>query len=307
MRARRIAVLLVPVLFITPLAGPAAATPDAPVRFEVLQAAYYSFAQGGPTNQSMAMRCALLELFAGESGEGNSTALNASDELLGNTTRQSMAFIRYAPNDTVPTGNAGGVADASRFHYYYGLSLVPTAIFDGTALDFAPGSQTSQHYRDLYNASSKVPAGASINATGNLVITSGVLRFEVFSPINLTGRHAFLRAALVEDNVSAGSGGRVLHHVLREFLGGFSIAGEANSTVIGQFNFHTSTDWVESQLGAVLFLQSDTPPAYPKKEGPPRIDLLATVILPLAVLVTGAIMAGVVARFVASERKARLR
>jgi hypothetical protein len=307
MRALGIAALLASILFLGPLTGPVGATPDTPARFEVLQAAFYSFAQAGPTNQSIASRCVLLELFTGEAGSGNSSALNASDELLANTTRQSLALIRYAPNETVPTWNAAGIADASRFLYYYGGSLVPTAIFDGTAWDFAPGNGTDQHYRDLYNSSSQVPPGASINASGSLVITTGTLHFEVFSPFNLSGHRTYLRAALVEDNVSSGPGGRVLQHVLRGSLGAFALPLEGNSSIVGQFDFHNSTAWVESQLGVVLFVQSDGPPVYPKKGPPPSFDIFATFIVPVAVLVTGAAMVLVVARFITSERRARLR
>jgi hypothetical protein len=277
------------------------------VRFEVLQAAYYAFSQAGPTNQSLTMRCVLLELFAGTEGPENATVINASDSLLANTTRQSMAFVRYPANETAPTGPAGGVVDAYRFAEYYAGALVPTAIFDGTARDFAPGLGTEAHYWDLYNLSAAVAPGAAINATGSIAISYGNLRFEVFSPYNLSGSRVYLRAALVENNVTYSPGGRVFHHVLRASLGGYELALAGNSTVAGQFNFAVDSRWVESQLGVVLFVQSDGPRAVGPIGPPPGFDFLGAVILPLAVLVTGAVMVLVLSRSITSERKARLR
>jgi hypothetical protein len=255
----------------------------------------------------MANRCVLLELFADESGASSQTVLNATDDLLGNHSRAKLAFIRYAPNETVPIESAGSVAASSRLADYYQGSIVPTALFDGTVQDFSPGNGTSQRYADLYAARAAVGPGASINATGSIAISVGSLHFEVFSPRNLSGHRMYLRAAIVENNVKSQLEGRTLHYVLRSFLGAYALRLDGNSSAKGQFNFAVGTGSVESQLGAVLFVQSDGDVSPTPKTGPPQLDIFAQLVLPVAVLVTGAVMLIVLVRFITSERKARLR
>jgi hypothetical protein len=278
------------------LAGALAPSANAapPERFEVLQSVVHPLDTLGWTRQGLTERCVLVEqhVTAGTAPEADARA--AVDALLDNTTRRQLAYAEYGGSE-------------SRFADYYRSTFTPTAIFDGLGWVAGGGPQGLLHAQAAYDEASRVLPQASINVSSSTVITTGHLDFEVFVPADLTGYTGAVRAVLVEDNVTSAEAGRPLRYLVRESLGGGAFAFEGNATLEGRLNFTLDPSWVVSRLYAVMFVQIDAPPAHPLGTPPPSYDLVGAILVPIAVLVTGATMAVIFVRYVTAERKARLR
>jgi hypothetical protein len=276
-------------------ATPAGAARDPSAgRFEVLQAAFHPLSSLDTTRQPLGLRCVLLELEANATSPEGVEARAAAEALLNETTRQTLVFAEFPPGH-------------SRFLDYYRATLVPTAIFDGTVRDFGGDGQTLTHYQAAFDATAGEPARASINVSSSTVISTGHLDYEVFAPDDLGAYTASVRAVLVEDPVASSGAGGDLHFVVRAYLAGDRVALTGNASQSGRFNFTLDPSWVEGRLSAIVFVQVDrTPPG--ELQGPTTtFDLLGAVIVPLAALVTGVALALMVARYIAAERRSRLR
>lgn len=296
MRRPTLALLAVVAVAVLLLAGApsAGASPQDPARFEILQAAYHPLNALAPTGQNLSERCVLLEQYAGLGGPQNANARAASDALVNNTTRRALAFAEYHPTHT-------------RFVDYYRASFVPTGIFDGTQWEFGGGQQTLVHYEAGYELARQAPAGASINVTGGVAISNGYIDFDVFSPFNLSAQFVSVRALIVEDPVVSPQDGRELRYVVRQYVVGQRIELLGDSSHTGRFEFTVDPSWVESRLAAVVFVQVDGPRGFEIPAPSAPVDLLGALLVPLAVLVTGSVMAVILVRFVSAERRARLR
>jgi len=265
----------------------AGASGGAPARFAVLQAAYYAFGQAGPTHQRADERAVLLEHASEASGPLSDVQHNASDALVNSTTRTQLVLLEYqAPAPANPLASAYALG---RFQEFYQADRVPTSIFDGTKRMVAFGQDAPATYLQLYEASRSTPAGASIMARGGIVLTNGYLEAEAAAVADLAGARVYLYAALVEDPVPSPEGGRGLRFVVRTFLGGIELTG---GHAEGRFNFTRDPGWIESRLGAALWVQSDGP-----SEGtPPPADGAGDGSWSAALLVAApAIMIGVLA------------
>lgn len=277
---------------------PAAAT-DAPGRFVVLQTAYYSFAQAGPTNQSSIQRAVLLEQASPASGPDGDLQHNASDALLANTTRLQLVMIEYqAPAGSNPLA---APTASNRLPEYYKADRVPTTIIDGTRriVAFAPNSPET--FASTRAAAAAVPAGAAITVSGGIVLQNGHLDVEVSTSGDLTGTQVYLRAVLVEDHLPSPADGRDLRYVARALLGNLRVVeGHAD----GRFNFPVDAGWVESHLGAVVFVQSDGPvEGSPPGPGAPADDALGTLLLWAAPVAMVGVLSLLVLVFARRERR----
>lgn len=278
-----------------------------PARFEVLQAAYFGFSQAGPTNQSLAQRAVLLETFVGGGGGADKFAREAAYGLVNNSTRGEFLLAEHHLSSG-PSADALQTAYGSDRHAnYYRGQLVPTAIFDGLYKEYGGGAQVAQNYRAGYEAARARAPGASINLTGAVVLDTGFLDFEVFSPLNTSLHRVVLRGVLVEDRASATAGGDEMRYVVRTGLSGAPLELSGDATVRGRINFTVSTAWVESRLGAIVFVQSDGPKSSPDRTPDPGRGLASLLLVPAAALVTGVVMAIIIVRYVSAERRARLR
>lgn len=263
-------------------------------RFEVLQAAVFDFGAPSATHQGLDNRVVLFEHHLGAEGPLNENASGAA-----------RAFLSETPPGTV--AYAGFLAPHARFTQYYGSEIVPVARFDGLFAEFGGSPQTLGHFRSSFNASRARPADASINLSGALVIDRGFLDYEVFSPVDFTGFSVSLRALLVEDPVASPRGGADQRFLVREYLSGVRLALPGNASFSGRINFSADPAWVESRLSAIAFVQVDAPPPVLRPPRAAPFDFLTAVVVPLAVLTTGATMAVMVLRYVSAERRSRLR
>jgi hypothetical protein len=286
------AVLFGGTLFLSAVA-PAAQAASAD-RFEVLQAVFHPLEAPGSTHQGLTERCVLVEQHATGGSVAESDARGAADALLNNTTRRQLVYAEFGATET-------------RFADYYQSTFIPTAIFDGGGWVAGGGPQALPHAQAAYDEASREVPRASINVSSTIVITGGHLDFEVFVPSDFTGYTGAVRALIVEDRVSSSEANRELRYLVRESLGGGHLAFTGNDTEAGRYNFTLDSSWVQSRLAAIVFVQIDAPPPGQLGGPPPARDLFGAVVVPIAVLVTGATMALIVARYVTAERKARLR
>ena len=263
-------------------------------RFEVLQAVFHPLEAPGWTRQGLTERCVLAEQHATGGTVAEADGRLATDALLNNTTRRQFVYAEFAENQ-------------SRFADYYQSTFIPTAIFDGRGWVAGGGPQALLHAQAAYDEASRELPRASINVSSSMVITAGHLDYEVFVPPDLTGYTGSVRALIVEDRVASAEAQRELRFVVREMLGGGHLAFSGNLTQAGRLNFTLDSTWVLSRLAAIVFVQVDTPPAGQLPGPPPPRDLFGVVVVPIAVLVTGATMAVIFVRYVTAERKARLR
>ncbi len=263
-------------------------------RFEVLQAVFHPLEAPGWTRQGLTERCVLAEQHATGGSGPEADARLAADALLNNTTRRQFAYAEFSANE-------------SRFADYYQSTFIPTAIFDGRGWVAGGGPQALLHAQAAYDEASRELPRASINVSSSMVITAGHLDYEVFVPPDLTGYTGYVRAVIVEDHVASADAQRELRYLVREILGGGHLAFSGNLTEAGRLNFTLDSTWVLSRLAAIVFVQVDAPPSG-QLQGPlPARDLFRVVVVPIAVLLTGAAMAVIFARYVRAERKARLR
>lgn len=278
-----------------------------PVRFEILQAAYFGFSQTGPTNQSLTQRAVLLETFVGSGGGADGFAREAAYGLVNNSTRGELLLAEHHLA-IGPSADALGTAYGNdRFGNYYRGQLVPTAIFDGLYKEYGGGTQVAQNYRAGFDAARARAPGASINLSGAVVLDTGFLDFEVFSPLNTSLHRVVLRGVLVEDRVPATAGGDEMRYVVRAGLSGAPLDLTGDATVSGRINFTVATTWIESRLAAIVSVQSDGPKTGSELPGDATGDFASAILAPLAVLVTGIVMAIIIVRYVSAERRAKLR
>lgn len=267
-------------------------SPAAPSRFEVLQTVFHPFNASAPSHQNLSTRCVLFENFVNDSNAGAAFSRAAAYALLNNTSRGELAYAELDPS-------------SSRFTDYYRGSLVPEAVFDGTGQEYGGTPQSLQQFEGEAGAKSAVAPGVALSAGGAIVLSAGHIDFTVDSPLTLAGYLVTVRAFLVEDHVPLGSG--EARFLVRAYLVGQRLNFSAPASFEGRINFTKDAPWVESQLAAIVFVQVDAPPPIDRSPGAPAFDLLGAVVVPLAVLATGATLAYIVARYVRAERRARLR
>jgi hypothetical protein len=185
---------------------------------------------------------------------------------------------------------------------YYGADFVPTAIFDGAGRIVAFGSGTPEAFDNALAAAATAPAGATINASGGLVLGNGYLDVAAAAVEDVSGSRVFVRAVLVEDHLPSPADGRDLRFVARVWLGNLRLdEGRAE----GRFTFAVDPSWVPSRLGAVLFVQSEGPvEGAPPPGGLPPADFLAEVLLPVS---TAAMVAVAALLFMWLTRRERRR
>ncbi len=271
----RWAACLVVALVAASVLAPPSLAADEPPRFAVLQAAYYAFSQQGPTNQTADERAVLLEQSSTPGGPLEDIQHNATDVLLNATTRGQFVMTEYQNSNS--SDPLTPPLASRRLPDYYRAELLPTSIFDGTRRLVAFGPSTPATFIDTYESARAQPAGASIWARGAIVLDNGYLEVEASLDLDLANTRSYLRAVLVEDHLTSPADGRDLRYVVRSFLGNLDTSGGGAT---GRFNFTLDPTWLESRLGAVLFVQSDgrvegTPPPAPEPQG----DLLRSVLL----------------------------
>lgn len=256
-------------------AVPAMGAQDGPGQFTVLQAAYYSFDQPAPTNQSSNHRAVLLEQSSPGSGGLADFQHNASDALLENASRAALVMVEYqGPAASNPLAAASA---AHRMPEYYRADLLPTTIIDGTRRIVAFADNSPETFANAVAAAATVPAGASITASGGTVLQNGYLDAEATATADVTGAHVFLRVVLVEDHVGSPADSRDLRFVARAWLGSLRVV---DGHAAGRFNFTLDPAWEESRLGAVLFVQSDGPvEGTPPPAGAPGGDPIGVALL----------------------------
>jgi hypothetical protein len=272
----------------------AAAEPPAAERFEVLQALFHPLASPGWTRQGLDERCVLMEQRAEGGSPPEAEARAAADALLGNTTRRQLCYAEFGHNE-------------SRFPEYYRSTTVPSAVFDGTARVSGGGPQALLHAQAAYDEAERVAPRASLNVSSGSVITAAHVDYEVFAPEAFAGYTVAVRALIVEDLVDSAEAGRELRYLVRLYLPGDRVELGGNASIAGRLNFSLAPSWVEGRLAAVVFVQIDTPPPSPPIFPSTSFDLVGALLVPAAVLATGAAMALLVARAVRRERRAKLR
>jgi hypothetical protein len=295
------------VLLIAASIPAASAAPSAPKRFEVLQAAYYRFSQAGPTNQSADSRAVLFEHLIGSPGEVTRHSLDGADALLANQSRSRLVYVQYHASGMTPPDPLAPLLGGDRFSSYYQAERAPYAIFDGLIRDFSAGANAQDRYESAFNSRLPLAPAAAINVSGAVVIQNGFVDVQAWTEAPINGTNVFVRVAVVEDNVSSPSHGRVLHHVLRAFLGGAPLVGGPRAEATQRFNFSVANDWVESQLGAVVFVQYDGPTEGPTAAETDTVpDFWGRYLLPIASLTTSFVGLALIAYFSrAKQRGAR--
>lgn len=273
---------------------PVAGATTAAARAEVLQTVFHPITSAGWTHQDFSVRCVLVEQRVDGSDATAQDARAAVDSLLNSTTRRELAYAEFGAGDT-------------RFHDYYQLTLNPTALFDGLGIVAGGGPQAQVHAQAAFDEAARRLPRASINVSSSTAVTTGVLNYEVFAPLDLTGYSVSIKAMLVEDLVYSADAGRELRYFVRQYLAGDRLELHGNTTATGILEFGVDASWVASRLAAVVFVQVDAIPAVPLPAPPERADLFAAVVVPLAALATGATLAVMFARYISAERRARLR
>ncbi len=269
--------------------GNAAAPPD---RFEVLQAAFHPLSSTEATRQGLDERCVLLEQLVGGESAANADARAAADALVNNSSRSALAYAEFA-------------APHTRFKEYYRTELAPTAYFDGLGLVSGGGPQARAQFQTALDEAARVLPGASINLSTVVVVSTGHIDYEVFSPLNLQGFTVSVRGLIVEDPVSSAEAGGDVRFVVRQYLAGDRLDLTGDSSRGGRLNFSLEPGWVQSRLAAIVFVQVDAPPAgrLPQESG--SNNFFAEVLVPLAALAAAGALALIFARTLAAQRRSR--
>lgn len=302
-----IAALVVGACVLGPLVPSAVASSEAPGRFEVLQAAFFAFSQSGATHQPLAQRCVLLEDYIASAGSENALARQAAYAILNNTSRSQFVLAEHHPLGGEAADPLGTAYATDRFTLVYRVQVVPAAGFDGLFWEYRAGNSTRVNYESDYHAARERPAGASVNVSGAVVLDTGFVDYEVFSPLDLSAYRVVVRGVLVEDLLAGPNGSGPFRYVVRAGISGGYLDLTGNTTVSGRINLSVDPSWVESRMAAIMFVQAES---LKSGQAPPplgEVDFLTIIAVPLVVLLTGSVMAFIVVRTVTAERRARLR
>jgi hypothetical protein len=204
----------------------------------------------------------------------------------------SLVVLAYHASDDF--SNTDGNSRMS----YYGISGVPTAVFNGGTRVVGGGSSTYSYYLNAYNTEMQIPSPCTLNVLVDYNPDSRLLKVKatVFAVDSMVSTH--LRYALAEshlpyrwDDLDS------LHHIMRKMLpnaaGVWMLHLGPNDTFVDSQTYTLYARWKDENCYVVVFVQNDSdksvlrsvkigsimPPVYGDANGDGKLDIADAVYL----------------------------